>query len=830
MRYLVILILLLSTGLIAQTDHLKGRVLSQSGDEPLAHANVFIKDKNIGTATNQMGYFELKGDIDQNDNLVISYIGYEKKEIDVSELDAEIKNTIYLKRQILSSQTVLVKGSIGEKGTTPTTFSNIEREEIEESYKLQDIPEYLSYLPSTTFYSEGGSGIGYNYLSIRGFDQRRISVSVNGIPQNDPEDHNIYWLDMPDILASTEMIQVQRGAGSGVTGYPAIGGSINIITSNFTDEHKFDVSTSYGSYHTRKQSASFSSGLIDEKYSIYAKLSHIRSSGYRDGAWVDFKSYHLSAVRYDENLTTQINLYGGPIADGLTYTGLPKFAVDDKEMRKENYSFWSADKGQYTYKLPRRPSEKENFHQPHFELLNEYQFSDEVVLNSALFLVYGKGFFDYDASWADTSYFRLTNEFGFNPDRNPQNALIRAWVDNTQYGWIPRLSIEHTRGRLILGAELRKHRSEHWGSINYGQHLPANLSKKHRYYSYKGGKDIFNIFANEKFDLSHRVNILAEAQLSYNNYMLYDEKYVGYDFEVNHLFFNPRVGLNYKFSPALSSYVSFARVNREPRLKTYYDAAESSGGETPQFERNTGGSYNFDEPLVSPETMNDVELGFHYSKPNYNLSLNFFYMLFNNEIVSQGQTDRFGQPITGNVDKTIHSGIEVSGTGRFLEHFELILNGSYSRNYISSGKTFVNYTDVNGNSQVGEIDLSDNRISGFPNVTVNGILKFHYDGFLAQIFSKYVGSIRSDNYDDNLNDYLNKYPGFVSYDDNKVESYFVMDLMLSYNFDMLPFFTSGEVFFKVDNVFDNLYAAYAIGKEFFPAAERNFLTGIKVGL
>ncbi len=75
-------------------------------------------------------------------------------------------------------------------------------------------------------------------LSIRGFDQRRISVSVNGIPQNDPEDHNVYWLDFPDLLASTELIQVQRGAGSGVVGYPAIGGSINIITSPFSDKAK----------------------------------------------------------------------------------------------------------------------------------------------------------------------------------------------------------------------------------------------------------------------------------------------------------------------------------------------------------------------------------------------------------------------------------------------------------------------------------------------------------------------------------------------------------------------------------------------------------------
>ncbi|MCK7517700.1 MAG: Plug domain-containing protein [Ignavibacteriales bacterium] len=63
---------------------------------------------------------------------------------------------------------------------------------------------YHNY-PQLHFYSENGNGIGYNYLSIRGFDQRRISVSINGIPQNDPEDHNVYWLDFPDLLASTEL-------------------------------------------------------------------------------------------------------------------------------------------------------------------------------------------------------------------------------------------------------------------------------------------------------------------------------------------------------------------------------------------------------------------------------------------------------------------------------------------------------------------------------------------------------------------------------------------------------------------------------------------------
>ena len=176
----------------------------------------------------------------------------------------------------------------------------------------------------------------------------------------------MYWLDFPDLLASTELIQVQRGSGSGVFGYPAIGGSINIITSSFSNKPKLELSASYGSYTTRKYSAAFSSGLIDNKYSVYAKLGQILSSGYKDLTWVNFKSYFLSAVRYDKDFTTQFNFYGGPVADGLGYTGVAKFAVKDRNLRRQNFSFWEADDDQYTFTLERKPEEIENFSQPHF--------------------------------------------------------------------------------------------------------------------------------------------------------------------------------------------------------------------------------------------------------------------------------------------------------------------------------------------------------------------------------------------------------------------------------------------------------------------------------
>ena len=82
-----------------------------------------------------------------------------------------------------------------------------------------------------------------------------IAVMVNGIPQNDPEDHNVYWLDFPDIAESLEDIQVQRGAGSAFYGPPAIGGSVNLITKNFGRETILQVSAGLGSYNTRNYCA-----------------------------------------------------------------------------------------------------------------------------------------------------------------------------------------------------------------------------------------------------------------------------------------------------------------------------------------------------------------------------------------------------------------------------------------------------------------------------------------------------------------------------------------------------------------------------------------------
>ncbi|MEN6295781.1 MAG: TonB-dependent receptor plug domain-containing protein, partial [Chloroherpetonaceae bacterium] len=377
----------------------------------------------------------------------------------------EIEKTYYLPSITVSTNRVI-------ESKSPVPFSIITESEISKSYIYQDLPDLLSALPSIYSYSQNGNSIGYSNLSLRGFEQRRISVLINGIPQNDPEDHDVYWIDFPDLSSNLGLIEVQRGGGLTSYGPPAIGGTINLSTTNFVNQRGIKIYAGGGfqefggkgdalKQNVSKYSIEASSGYTDG-YAFYGRLSRINSFGYRDHSWVTLNSYFLSAARFGKNVTTQINVFGGPISDGLSYTGIPKEYITDKEKRLVNYNYWEYDSTgkNVSYSQTRRNQEVEEFSQPHYEMLNDVKISDNLQLLSSLFLYTGAGYFDYDATgWTNAQMFQLTAKNGYPDAKDPLNPIIRAYVGNKQVGWIPRLLWKHTNGDLLTGFELRIHRS-----------------------------------------------------------------------------------------------------------------------------------------------------------------------------------------------------------------------------------------------------------------------------------------------------------------------------------------------------------------------------------
>ncbi|MGA3243477.1 MAG: TonB-dependent receptor [Bacteroidota bacterium] len=815
MRYRMILAALAVTVVCAfgqETGIIQGTVRDSETRRPLEAANILLQGTSSGVNAGKDGSFRLAHIPAGSYLLRVSFIGYTPQTLQVTVRSGETTTLdALLEQTVLPGQTIVVSATRARERSNPVAFSTLTSRDLAERYSTQDIPLLLSELPSTTFYSESGNGIGYNYLTIRGFDQRRISVMVNGIPQNDPEDHDVYWLDFPDLAANLQDIQVQRGAGSAFYGPPAIGGSVNLITSSYSKTPGIDVYSGYGSYNTRKYSVAVNSGLVGGKYQLYGRLSRILSDGYRMNSWTDFSSYFLGATRYDESMTTQLNFYGGPVADHLAYYGIA---------REDAYSSDSQRRRQNPIQ---RPEEIENFSQPHYELLHEWRISDNVTLNNALFLVTGDGFFDYDGSWAPYSYFRLTPQNGFAVSGDPDtlyipNALIRAWVGNKQYGWLPRASIRHSGGELTVGAEFRIHRSVHWGALRWGENLPAGVTPEYHYYEYRGAKDIVSLYAHELYALRPDLTLQLDLQYAYSRYRLHDEKYLNTDFSVPYNFLNPRAGLNYNVDEKINLYTQISRTSREPRLTNLYNAAEAStpdswGPVTPQFKTLANGAYDFSNPLVKPEALVDVELGGGYSSERFHVTASLFYMSFNDEIINQGQLDRFGIPVTGNADKTLHQGLELTAVGRFFDGIEIQANATWSKNRL------VRYSVFDGSTRVS---LDGNNLAGFPDFLANARATYRSGGFTASLSLQHVGEFYSDNFQNSGNGKTD--PA------RTISAYTVAQASLAYRLPLAPLVQSVEMSVHANNLFNRIYAANGESDEFYPAAERNFFASLKFDL
>ncbi|MGH7453445.1 MAG: TonB-dependent receptor, partial [bacterium] len=364
--------------------------------------------------------------------------------------------------------------------------------------------------------------------------------------------------------------------------------------------------------------------------------------------------------------------------------------------------------------------------------------------------------------------------------------------------------------------------SLHWGRIQNGDsELPRafvdefrglNYVGSRRYYEYRGAKKIISPYVHATYLLRPNLNVMFDLQLAHLQYRLYDEKFIGTEFTRPYNFLNPRIGVNYNFNEQLNMFANFSRTSREPRLKNFYDAAEAStpaswGAIVPQFEINPDSTYNFDKPLVKPETLNDYELGVAYRNGGWRASINFFYMDFKDEIIKQGQLDRFGQPITGNAERTLHSGVELLAGARIFPKLTISSNLMLSRNELRK------YTIYQGDSSRQILD--GNPIAGFPNMLANGRLTFTDFGLSASLAMQYVGKQYSNNFKN---------------EKNMVDSYMVFNGITSYTFARGSMLGGLSLQLHVQNLFDKLYMMHGEGDEFFPAAERQIFVNAKYEL
>jgi iron complex outermembrane receptor protein len=315
-----------------------------------------------------------------------------------SEARAQETDTTVYKTPVIEVDAL--KGSIK---VVPITFETVKRETIEKKYRMQELPMFLNGSTNINAYSESGASIGISYFTIRGFDQRRISVMINGIPQNDAEEHQVYWSELSDITSSLENIQVQRGISTALFGSSEIGGVINLQTIDYFKNKFINLNAGYGAYKSSRLSLEYSSGLFKSGFGFYGKLSKTNSDGYRNLSWSDQWSYFLSAGKFiGKNSMIKLNIYGSPAKNHLTYSGITKDYLEGKITGNQ-----STDR---RYNPLEYADETADFFQPHFELIYNLQAAKNLFISNTINYVRREGNYInyYSASKGyDFSDFRL---------------------------------------------------------------------------------------------------------------------------------------------------------------------------------------------------------------------------------------------------------------------------------------------------------------------------------------------------------------------------------------------------------------------------------------
>jgi len=315
----LIIPILFGTTLQSIAQSIDGRVTDSNTGEPLAGASILEVGTTNGTSTDADGEFSLRLR-DSEYEIRVSFIGYRTETVSFSESDSYLN--IELTSQPVTAGEVFVN-ALRVDDSTPVAYSNISREEIDIRNTGQDIPMLVSTSPSVISASDAGAGIGYTNMRIRGVDQARINVTVNGVPLNDSESHGVFWVNMPDFASSTQNIQIQRGVGTSTHGASAFGATMNLQSALMRPESYGELDLGAGAYGTQKATVQLGSGMMDNGWQVEGRLSKIDSDGYIDRAESDLRSFYLSASRHGERSLLKADVFSGQERPYQAWNGVP---------------------------------------------------------------------------------------------------------------------------------------------------------------------------------------------------------------------------------------------------------------------------------------------------------------------------------------------------------------------------------------------------------------------------------------------------------------------------------------------------------------------------
>lgn len=662
--------------------------------------------------------------------------------------------------------------------STPVAFTNVSKQQIAELNHGKDIPFLVSSTPSVLTTSDAGAGIGYSAMRVRGTDATRINVTANDIPMNDAESHSIFWVNTPDFASSLEDIQIQRGVGTSTNGAGAFGASVNMRTQRFSMNPYAEMSGTYGSFNTNKETFKVGSGLIGGHWNFDARFSHIASDGYRDRASSKLHSYFAQAGYFGGQTSVRFITFGGKECTYHAWDGISKSDLTDNRKYNPNGEIKRDGKVIGFY-----DDQTDNYRQTHYQLIWDQGIGANWHWNLGLHYTDGFGYYQ------EYKNARTLKEYGLEPfmvgdNKVKKSSLVRKKNVDSGFGGAV-FSLNFAKGSLntTFGGSFNSYANDHYGNVIWVENYLLPLDPSHEYYRNKGKKNDFTIYWKASNTLWQSLRLYADMQYRHIGYKITgDNDKWDWTASPEHLqvlnvdekfdFFNPKVGLIYDFNKHNTAYASFSVAQKEPTRNNYTDGLFT----------------------VHPkaEKLFDWEAGYTFNSDRFTAGVNFYYMKYKDQLVLNGKLNEIGEAMAENVPDSYRMGVELQAGVKITEWLRWDLNGTFSRNRIKDYVGYVsNYEASTWNDLYTQtaVEKGNTTIAMSPSFIGNSVIAFNLKGFSAQFTSQYVSRQYLDNFE-------NK--------EDSLDPYFVSHLNLAYTFK-LPHVKAITVGCTVYNIFNEKY-------------------------
>jgi outer membrane cobalamin receptor len=299
-----------------------GKVISNSTLIPIADVNIFIQGTELGTASNEDGLFKFSEIQSSKYILIVSAIGYKDQYLEISLNRDLLDFSIQLEEESVLAKALSVVGRFPSKHI-PYLTKNISNQDIIDN-DYQTMSELFRNVGGVDVQMAHNNGRNANF-SIRGSSDykpggynNRVLVLLDGFQISMPYSGSIDWNGMP--LDFLDRVEVVKGPVSSLYGQNSMGGIINLVTKNYSQEF-LNSKVTLGSFN--KKDINIGMNNIYNNISYTTLLQYKKGDGHRFNAQYEQNNFYTKIYNKEKEFSVSLMA-------NRSLNGQPGFSVEER--------------------------------------------------------------------------------------------------------------------------------------------------------------------------------------------------------------------------------------------------------------------------------------------------------------------------------------------------------------------------------------------------------------------------------------------------------------------------------------------------------------------